>query len=188
MTPPVTAGGAGAVPVTRPVAVRQVAAGLATAAALVSAGGLGLSLDTVRYRDEGPDTSFSRLAWGTQIGGFRSGDQLSITWGGPLVLAIVLLVLAAAAALVGARTDRGPWSAAAQVLAIAGGGLLAGVLAVLVVVGRSDVSTPDYVDGVTTTWGPVAGALGLALALAAAAALTARRGRPAVLATVQVTS
>jgi hypothetical protein len=188
MTAPVTTGeAASSVAVTRPVAVRQVAAGLATAAALVAASGLGLSLDTVRYTSGSSDASITPLAWGPQISGSDiSGGFLTVTWGGPLVLAVVLLALAAATALVGARTDRGPWAVLAQLLAIAGGALVAGVLGVLVPFGDSDVSTPHHVAGVTTTWGPVVGALGVAVALAAGAAVTARRGRPAVLATVQV--
>jgi hypothetical protein len=187
------------VPVTRPIAVRQLAAGLATAAAVVAAGGLGLSLDTVRYGggDSTAPASITRLAWGERVSSTITGgfQYASWRWGGPLVLAVVLLVAAAACALVAARLgDRGPWARLGQLLAIGGGALVVGLVAVLWVVGASDVSSKDHTDwlgegeGVTTQWGPLMAALVLAVVLAAGAAVLVRRGRSVVVATVQVTA
>ncbi|MGY1602659.1 hypothetical protein ACI78S_10405 [Geodermatophilus sp. SYSU D00815] len=181
------------VPVTRPIAVRQLAAGLAAVAALVTGSGLALSLDTVEYSDEfTTGLTISRLAWGERVTGAGTEEFLyqTVSWGGPLVLAVVLLTAAAAAALVTARVgDRGPWARLAQLLAVAGGAVTAGVFATLWVFGRTDVSVAEYaVEGtrVTTQWGPLMGVLGVAVVLAGAAAATARRGRADVLATVEV--
>src|SRR3954447_14444123 len=109
------------VPVTRPIAVRQLAAGLATAAAVLAAGGLGLSLDTLELggSDTAAPGSVTRLAWGERVSStIAEGFQYpSWRWGGPLVLAVVLLVVAAACALVAARLgDRGPWGRIGQLL------------------------------------------------------------------------
>jgi hypothetical protein len=163
----------------------------------VAAGGLGLSLDTTRDSggNDGVPYSITRLAWGERVSSTISDgfNYPSWRWGGPLVLAVVLLVAAAACALVAARLgDRGPWARLGQLLAIGGGALTAGLLAVLWIVGAADVSSKDHADGLgdgevlTTQWGPLMAALVLSLLLAAAAAVTVRRGRAAVLATVQV--
>ena len=87
--------------------------------------------------------------------------------------------------------DRGPWARLGQLLAIGSGVLVAGLVAVLWVVGAADVSAKDHAEGladggvVTTQWGPLMAALVLAVVLAAAAALSVRRGRAVVLATVR---
>src|SRR3954468_23664929 len=142
----------GVVPVTRPIAVRQLAAGLATAAAVLAAGGLGLSLDTVEYggSDVGPSDSIPRPAGGERVSStIADGFQYpSWRWGGPLVLAVVVLAAAAACALLAARLgDRGPWARLGQLLAIGGGALTAGLVAVLWVVGAADVSAKDHAEG-----------------------------------------
>src|SRR3954469_17588061 len=105
------------VPVTRPIAVRQLAAGLATAAAVLAAGGLGLSLDTVEYggSDVGPSDSITRLAWGERVSStIADGFQYpSWRWGGPLVLAVVVLAAVAGWALLAAPPAAPrPWAAA----------------------------------------------------------------------------
>src|SRR3954451_9968506 len=121
METPTTAPGTPAVPVTRPIAVRQLAAGLATAAALVVGSGLGLSLDTVEYgaTEFSSSSTITRLAWGEQLTPQMADESgyPSVTWGGPLVVAVVLLAAAAVCALLAARGgDRGPWDRLAQLL------------------------------------------------------------------------
>ena len=64
----------------------------------LAAGGLGLSLDTVRYGggDSAPPASIIRLAWGERVSSTITGglQYASWRWGAPLVLAVVLLVAA----------------------------------------------------------------------------------------------
>jgi hypothetical protein len=186
----------GGVAVTRPVAVRQVAAGLATAAAAIAASGLALSLSTVALADEEFGTSYSttRIAWGEQVSGRDSKDWIdqSMPWGAPLVVAVLLLAAAAVAAVVASRTDRRDgWARAAQLLAVAGSAGTAGVLAVLVTYGAVEVDVANYdanFSSVDTFWGPAPFALGLAAVLGAVAAVLSRRGRADVLAVVEVRS
>jgi hypothetical protein len=184
----------GGVAVTRPVAVRQVAAGLATAAAAIAASGLALSATTVELVSEGNSYSVTRLAWGEHVVGRDSKDWVdeSFAWGAPLVLAVILLAAAAVAAMVATRTDRRDgWARAAQLLAVAGASMTTAIGAVLVVFASVQVDVdlwdPNF-DSVDTYWGPAPFALGLAALLAAAAAVLVRRGRADVLAVVEVRS
>ncbi|SFK30409.1 hypothetical protein [Geodermatophilus ruber] len=174
--------------VLRPVAVRQVSAGLAVAAALAGTLALGLSLSTVRSAEEGATESIVRVAGGEVLTGYDGSDPWawpSLVWTGPVTSAVLLLTAAALAALLGARADLpGRWATAAQLLALAGGGLLAGVTGVQVAVGSADFALGVAQEEFATWWGPVPGAAGAGALLAVAAALTARRGRAAVLATV----
>ena len=184
----------GGVAVTRPVAVRQVAAGLATAAAAIAASGLALSATTVELVSEGNSYSVTRLAWGEHVVGRDSKDWVdeSFAWGAPLVLAVILLAAAAVAAMVATRTDRRDgWARAAQLLAVAGASMTTAIGAVLVVFASVQVDVdlwdPNF-DSVDTYWGPAPFALGLAALLATAAAVLVRRGRADVLAVVEVRS
>src|SRR5687768_6530244 len=165
------------VAVTRPVAVRQLAAGLATVAAATAASGLALSLTTVEFgASEFSDRmSITRQAFGNQMSGVGSEDfpYERLAWGAPLVVAVALLTAAAVAALVASRTDRrNGWARLAQLLAVAGGAAAAGILAVLVAFGVPDVYIDNYDStdrSVDTHWGPVPFVLGLAVVAAAAA-------------------
>ncbi len=177
----------GSVRVLRPVRVRQVSAGLAVGAAVAGLLSLALSLDTTRFffaGDEEPIQSFSRMADGGVVGDEDAAfDRLA--WSGPTVLAVVLLVVAATAAVLAARTDRpGGWGSAAQQLAAGAAGLLVAATGVMVVFAASDVSAYEDGEGIVTRWGPAPAVLGAAAVLAVAAAVTARRGRAAVLATI----
>lgn len=175
----------GRVRVLRPVRVRQVSASLAVGAAVAGLLSLELSLDTTRYFFEGEELeTVTRLASGAVAGSDQSFID-ALAWIGPTVVAVVLLAAAAVAAVLAARTDRpGPWGSAAQQLAAGATGLLAGATGVMVVFGMSDVSAHRTGEGVVTRWGPAPAALGIAAVLAVAAALTARRGRATVLATI----
>ncbi|MGY1811866.1 hypothetical protein [Blastococcus sp. SYSU D00820] len=174
----------GTVRVLRPVGGRLVAAGLAVAAAVSGLLSLGLSLDTVRATEDVGDWSVTVYSYGEFVTGLDE-PQTTVQWLGPVVLAVVLLAGAAVAAVLGARTDApGPWSTAAQQLALGATGLLAAVTAVVVAYGWADVSVYERQEGLVTRWGPAPVALAAGTLLALAAALTARRGRAAVLATL----
>jgi steroid 5-alpha reductase family enzyme len=186
----------GTVAVTKPVAVRQVAAGLVTVAAAMAASGLALSLTTVEWGpgDFGSGHTVTQQAWGEQVVGSDTENwaDASLMWGGPLVVAVVLLIAAGVAALVASRTDRRDgWARVAQLLAVAGASATAGVVAVLVAFGAAMVSVDNYDNPggrIDTFWGPAPFVLGLAAVLAAAAAAMVRRGRAGVLAVVEVRS
>ena len=177
--------GPGQVRVLRPVRVRQVAAGLAVAAAVSALLSLALSLSTMRFFFDGEELEVvTRVASGDVLGSAGSGLD-ALAWVGPTVLAVVLLAGAAVSAVLAARTDPpGPWGAAAQQLAAGATGLLAAVTGVVVVFGVSEVSTYRLTEGLVTRWGPAPVALAVAAVLALAAALTARRGSATVLATI----
>ena len=178
---------AGGVRILRPVAVRQVSAGLAVASAVAALLSVGLSLDTTRYFSAGVEQqSITRVGTGEQVTGFRNGvGSAYVAWVAPTVVAVVLLAGAAVAALLAARSDRpGGWGAAAEQLALAAAGLLAALTGVLLVFGISDVSAHRLGEGIVTRWGPAPLALTAATVLAVAAGLTARRGRATVLATI----
>lgn len=177
----------------RPSAAHQVAAGLGTGGALVAVSTLGASLSTLRYLGEGEDagSSLTRVAWGEALTGY-SGDDFgypSVPWGGPMVLVVMLLTGSAVASLLAARrvgTVR--WAAVARVLAVAGGALAAGVLAVLWRVAAADLETGNTVDGIAMDWGPALGLLCVVVLLAGAAAVIAGRSTPVVIARVSVRS
>ncbi len=175
----------GTVRVLRPVRVRQVSAGLAVGAAVAGLLSLALSLDTTRYFFDGEELqAVTRTADGS-VAGDETGAVDTLVWTGPTVVAVVLLGLAALAAVLAARTDRpGTLGSVAQQLAAGAAGLLAGATGTLVVFAVSDVSAHEGAEGVVTRWGPAPAVLLVAAVLAAAAALTARRGRAPVLATI----
>ncbi|MGY1772273.1 hypothetical protein [Blastococcus sp. SYSU D00813] len=180
-------GADGVVRVVRPVGVRQVSAALAVAAAVAALTSVGTSLDRTSYFSEGEEyQTVVRLGTGDQLReSFEGSPTDALAWAGPAVLAAVLLTAAAVAALLAARSDRpGGWGAAAQQLAAGGAGVLAALTAVLVVVGVSDVSAHRTGEGIVTRWGPAPIVLLVAVGLALAAAVTARRGRARVLATI----
>jgi hypothetical protein len=181
------------VDVVRPSAGQQVAAGLATGAALVAVGTLGASLSTVRYTGEGEDagSSVTRVAWGETLTGFSEEPfgYPSVPWGAPMVLVALLLTGAAVAALLASRAIVVERSAVvAQLLAVAGGSLAAGVLVVLWRVAAADLEAGETVEDLAMTMGPVLGLLGLVVLLAGAAAIAVARPKPVVLARVSVTS
>jgi hypothetical protein len=176
----------------RPTGAQQVAAGLATGAALAAVASLGTSLSTIRYTGEGEDagSSLTRVAWGETLTGF-SGDDFgypSVAWGGPMVLAVLLLTGSAVASLLAARAvGLVRWVVLARSLAVAGSALTAGVLVVLWRVGAADIETGNTVDEIATVLGPVLGLLCLVVLLAAAAAATVGRSGAVVVARVSVT-
>ena len=177
----------------RPSARQQVAAGLATGAALAAVGTLGASLSTIRYTGEGEDagSSLTRVAWGETLTGFseESFGYPSVPWGAPMAVVALLLTVSAVAALLAARAIAVERSTVvAQLLAVAGGALAAGVLAVLWRVAAADLEAGETVEDLAMTMGPVPGLLGLVVVLAGAAAVAMARSKPVVLARVSVTS
>ena len=179
------------VEVLRPNVSQQVAAGLATVAALVTIASLGLSLDTQRFTPDDTVSTVSRLAWGERLGGdWPDGfDYTSPTWGAPLVVAALLLTVAAGAALVAARADLGAgWETAALLSSVVAAALLGGVASMLAAFGAYGTAVGHYAGDASGRWGPLMTALILSIALAGASAVLVRRGTPVVLATVEVTS
>lgn len=191
MTTSMPAAGTGGVAVLRPVGIRQVSGGLATGAAVAAVLSLGVGLtSTWDPSDESSlgDVVVTRVAGGESVPGW-DGDTwswASLDWTAPVLLAALLLTAAAVAAVLGARDDEpGPWSSVAQFAAMAGGGLLAGVVGVQAVVGLSDIAQAEGVV-ISAQWGPALGVLVAGVVLAVAAAATARLGRARVLAVVDL--
>lgn len=193
MTAPPLTDGSVAVDLIRPSAAQQVAAGLATGGALVAVATLGASLSVLRSTGEGEDagSSLTRVAWGEALTGY-SGDDFgypTVAWGGPMVLVVLLLTGSAAASLLAARRiGILRWAAVAQLLAVAGAALAAGVAAVLWRAAAADLDTGVTVDGVAMDWGPALGLVCVVVLLAGAAAVTAGRSAPVVIARVSVQS
>ncbi|MBN1093906.1 hypothetical protein JKP75_15900 [Blastococcus sp. TML/M2B] len=180
----------GGVPVLRPVGVRQVSAGLATGAAVTAVLSLGVGLTSTwdPTGETGYPDVVTRVAGGESVPGWDDGtwSWVSLDWTLPGMLAVLLLTAAAVAALLGARDDEpGAWSSVAQLTALAGAGLLAGIAGVQAVVGRGDIAQAEGQD-LSAQWGPATGLVVAGVLLALAAAATARRGRARVLAVVDL--